>query len=56
MPIVILVAMACFATAQENRKVDQVPEGFDVVDGSLRFSADGAKVAYVASKTKDEEL
>jgi len=47
------VAMACPATVQESRKVDQVPDGFAFVDGSLRFSADGSKVAYVARKEKE---
>jgi len=54
-PMMIAAAMACLATVQESRKVDQVPEGFDSVDGSLRFSADGSKVAYVVRKGKDEE-
>jgi WD40 repeat protein len=47
------VAMACPATVQESRKVDQVPDGFAFVDGSLRFSADGSKVAYVARKGEE---
>jgi len=52
MPIACVVVL-CLAGFQESRMVDQVPEGAVVVGDTLRFSANGAKVAYVVKKGED---
>jgi len=38
------------ALAAEGNLVATVPDGFELVEGSLRFSQDGTHVAYVATK------
>jgi hypothetical protein len=46
----LLLLLSLVLGLQESRRVEQVPEGYTLVAGTLRFSADGATIAYVVEK------